>query len=296
VLDRPLTGNALEDAGAVLAAFRSGSTFTSVDAIAAPAVFDFHAIRDNAEIRMGQTAAPGRATFVASTPAPAGARTVLLRNGQEIASAEGGALRVDAESAQGSYRVEVRLPGAPGNPPIPWILGNPIYFLNAPPVPEPGPVVQSTLLELPVSWHVEKDRWSSGSVVASVEEVAFYYRLRGPGRGSQFVAAAADLQGRAIAGSAITFTGQAVRPARVSIQLRYRRGGGLRWGRSAYLDATPREVVIPVRELLPADRQTGPAPPLDGAMSLLFVIDLTNAPPGAANTIRLSRVGFAAAP
>jgi hypothetical protein len=293
VLNGPLTGSPDVDAAAVLAAIRSGRMFTAVDALAGPAFLEFHATRGTTITSMGDIVPPGPASLDVSATVPAGARIVLLRNGEEVSAVDGGALHKEIPSAQGAYRVEVRLPGAPGNPPIPWLLSNPIYFQELA-VPAPvGKRVESILLEPPVSWHVEKDRGSTGSVVASVPEVAVYYRLRGPSRGSQFVAAVADLQGRAQATGAITFTAQAVRPTRISVQLRYGGGGGQRWGRSVYLDPTPRDIVVPVNELLPADRQTGPPPPATTATSLLFVADLTNAMPGSANTIRISRAGFA---
>ncbi len=60
---------------------------------------------------------------------PPGARTVLFRDGREIKSADGGVLELDEARAQGAYRVEVQLPGAPGTPPVPWLVSNPIYFL-----------------------------------------------------------------------------------------------------------------------------------------------------------------------
>jgi hypothetical protein len=296
VLHDPLSGAAKADAAAVLEAIRSGRMFTAVDAIAGPGVIDFHALRGNTAVRMGDGLPPGPASLVFSAAAPSGARTVLLQNGREVAAASGGAVRMDSPAAQGAYRVEVRLPGAPGHPPIPWILTNPIYFLD--PAAPPADSARAHPLPLPreVAWHVEKDRFSSGSVVASPNDIAFYYRLRGPGRGSQFAAAVADLQRRAPAGGAIVFSATAVRPTRVSIQLRYARGGGERWARSIYLDSTPRDINVALSEMLPADRQTGPPPPASAALALLFVVDLTNALPGAANTIRISRVGFAPAP
>ena len=133
-----------------------------------------------------------------------------------------------------------------------------------------------------------------GRSITSPEEVAFFYRLRGPGRSSQFAAAVAELQGRATETGAVTFTAAAVRPARVSVQLRY--GGGERWARSVYLDATPRDIVVPISAMRPADHQIGRQPAATTAVSLLFVVDLTNALPGSANTVRISRVGFAPAP
>jgi hypothetical protein len=62
------------------------------------------------------------------------------------------------------------------------------------------------------------------------------------------------------------------------------------------VDSTTREIVVPIERMRPADNQAGPPPPLTAAMSLLFVVDLTNALPGAANTIRIARVGFVPAP
>ncbi len=41
--------------------------------------------------------------------------------------------------------------------------------------------------------------------------------------------------------------------------------------------------------MAPADRQTGPAPDSASATAMLFVVDLTNALPGTANTIRIAR-------
>jgi hypothetical protein len=296
LLDRPLSGAPDPDAASVLAAIRAGRMFTAVDALAAPAVLDFRSTRDATMARMGDVVPPGPAALDVSTTAPAGARTVLLLNGKEVSAVDGGALHVEVPSARGAYRVEVQVPNAPGRPPIPWVVSNPIYFLEPQAQQAAAKSPEPVLLEPSIAWHVEKDRGSSGSVVASSSEVAFYYRLRGPGRGSQFVAAVADLQRRAPASAAITFRAQTVRPSRVSIQLRYNGGGGLRWRRSVYLDSTPRDIAVPISELLPADRQTGPAPPATTATSLLFVVDLTNALPGAANTIRISRVGFAPMP
>jgi hypothetical protein len=291
VLDKALEGNASADARALLAGIKAGHTFTAVDAIAAPAVLDFHASRGAVSIAMGDLALPGPASFTVAAAVPAGARTVLLRNGQTVAEADGGALRTDADPARGAYRIEVRLPGAPGNPPVPWLLSNPIYFLEPVAEPAPRPRVESVPLPAGSSWHVEKDRGTTGSVVPSAAEVAFFYHLRGPGRMSQFAAAVTDLPKGAGARDAITFTAASVRPARVSVQLRY--GGGERWARSVYLDSTPRDILLPVSSMLPADGQTGRAPAAASAAALLFVVDLTNALPGAANTIRISRVGFA---
>lgn len=291
VLDQPPTGRAAEDAAALLGAMREGRMFTAVDALAGPAVMDFQASRGDATTGMGGVLGPGPALLVVKGSVPPGGRIVILRNGADVAAADGGMLEMRAPAAEGAYRFEVRLPQAPGDPAVPWVLGNPIYFL-APSIAAPA-ARAATIVPMPrgVSWHVEKDRGSTGSVVHGAGDVSFFYKLRGPGRGSQYAAAVADLQGRVPAATEIGFSATSVRPARLSVQLRYRRGGGVRWKRSVYVDATPREIRVPVAAMIPADRQSGP-PPDAPAMSLLFVVDLTNALPGAANTIRISGVGF----
>jgi hypothetical protein len=289
VLEHALTGDASSDAAALLGAIRAGRMFTAVDALAAPAVLDFHATRGSVQAAMGESMPPGPVSFVVAASVPAGARTLLLRNGQEVAAAQGGALRMDTAAAFGAYRLEVHVPGAPGQPPVPWILSNPIYFLNEA-TPPPARTADEVPLGSEVGWHIEKDRGSTGSVVASPAEVAFYYRLRGPGRTSQFVAAVANLPGKWPAADGILLRATAARPARVSVQLRY--ASGVRWGRSVYLDSTPRDVLVPLREMRPADHQVGAPPPLPQAASLLVVVDLTNTSPGAANTIRLTRMRF----
>jgi hypothetical protein len=257
-------------------------------------VLDFRAVRagDGFESGMGSRQPPGPQTLVVNAAVPPGGRIVLLRNGAEVTSASGGALRLDATAADGAYRVEIQAPGAPGTPPVPWLLGNPIYF--QPPARPQAPPAPAAVEPLPrdVSWQVEKDRGSIGSIVQSPDEIAFYYRLRAGARASQFAALVAAIAGRSGPLDRIRFTGQAGRPVRISVQLRYAESGGIRWGRSVYLDATPRDVSIRLDEMLPADRQAGRTPPLPSATSLLFVADLTNARPGDANTIRISNAGF----
>ena len=53
MLDGPLTGDAAADARAVLGAIRKGSVFTAIDALAGPALLDFHVDADGTERRHG---------------------------------------------------------------------------------------------------------------------------------------------------------------------------------------------------------------------------------------------------
>jgi hypothetical protein len=139
---------------------------------------------------------------------------------------------------------------------------------------------------------VEKDPASSTTMTATGGQVTLDYTLRAGERASQFAALVANLQMRAPQFSRIRLTVSAPRPGRLSIQLRYPQGGGERWGKSVYVDSTPREVAVAIDDMLPADRQPGHAPDLTSAGALLFVVDLTNAHPGDSNSIHVSNVRF----
>ena len=60
--------------------------------------------------------------------AGSGAEIQLLKDGLVVAksSADGSLSLHAAQSGPAVYRVEVAWPGAPGSPPVPWIVGNPI--------------------------------------------------------------------------------------------------------------------------------------------------------------------------
>ncbi len=79
---------------------------------------------------------------------------------------------------------------------------------------------------------------------------------------------------------------------RVSVQLRFESAGGARWRHSVYLSPESRQVVVPLYRLLPADEPTA-RPPSELATSLLFVVDLTNAAPGAQGSFEISDLRLA---
>ena len=79
---------------------------------------------------------------------------------------------------------------------------------------------------------------------------------------------------------------------RVSVQLRFDNAGGARWVRSVYLSPESREVVVPVDHLLPAERPIT-RPPSESASTFLFVVDLTNASPGAQGRFEISDLRLA---
>ena len=276
ILDAPLSGDAADDGRRLLEAIRHGRVFTVIDAIATPGYLDLR----------------GRGVTVdAHVALPPLGDLVMITGGTEFHGvAKPSAVFTSEPSSNGAYRIEVRVPGSPGTPPIPWLLSNPVYFLQSAPAvaaPSRGDVV--ALGQLP--WHVEKDPRSVAMVAGGGQPyVSLQYVLAPGARTSQFAAAAGDLADHPQPFADLRFVGSAARPSRISVQLRYASRGGERWGSSVYLDPASREIVVPVARLRPLDRQEGPAPDAATATSLLFVADLTNAKPGDSNTFTIANL------
>ena len=300
VLGKPLTRDAATDARLLLDAIRRGAVFTAIDAVAAPARLEFHATRGSASAMMGQrlTAGDGPARFTVRAVVPAGARTILKRNGVAAVEKNGGDFDHET-TTPGTYRVEIEVPGAPGTPPIPWVVSNPIYWLppdaSGSPSPSATPARVHPLTQ--TSWRVESDPGSAGTISSDGAQVRLSFRLKDLPRGSQFVALVADLTDVPVDIDTIALRGRAERPVRISVQLRFSGDGEQRWTRSLYLDQTERDVYIPIAQLRHAvdgnARSSSTQPTINRATSLLFVIDLINAAPGAQGSLTLRDVALA---
>jgi hypothetical protein len=241
LLARPPSGDAASDARLVLDAIRAGHVYSVVDAIAGDVVLRLR---------------PGDGAFELASPLPAGARPALI-------------------SSEDRSRLEVLFDGAPGTPPIPWVVSNWSGRPTIPPVPALPESFSAQPFRRSSPWRVEKDPASSGQVSAAGEAATLHYVLA-EGRTSQYVAAAADLA-PSQPYRTLLFDAQAVRPMRVSVQLRF--PDGERWVKSVFLDPQDREVVVRVGEMVAA----GPPRPLPSvvtAESVLLVVDLVNSKPG----------------
>jgi hypothetical protein len=288
VLDHPLTGNAAEDARALFAAIRKGSVFTAIDALAGPAVLDFHVESGPQTVGMGGVmTGSAEATIVARAPQPRGAELLLLRDGREIARGRG-EIRHTVSGAHGAYRVEARMPGAPGTPPVPWLVSNPIYFGEGPAGSKGAEGAAAAVgakgtAIAPFPWRIEKDAGSDGLLRSGASEAALEYKLAEGPRNSQFVALATDLHGQTF--NQIDLSLAADRPMRVSVQVR--RASGERWGRSFYVDAAGSSIRVPIAHLKPMTAATGSVISGADVTSILLVVDLTNASPGRSGVLRV---------
>jgi hypothetical protein len=238
--------------------------FSVIDALAAPALLDFHAAPSGATV-----------TVAARAAVPPGARMVLIGPAGEIANGVGEVQKEVPAAQPAAYRVEVRLASAPGQPPVPWLVSNPIAvagFGGAPPIGL-APVLQGSG-QFP--WRIEKDPVSSAILRTPGQAAELEYHLADGPRASQFVAIASDLRTQTF--SAIDLVLGADRPARVGVQVRV--PDGRRWGRSYFVDPAGTPVHAALADLRGVGESAARVPPSESLTSVILVVDLTNAAPG----------------
>jgi hypothetical protein len=194
-------------------------------------------------------------------------------------------LTFDTKGEHGTYRVEVNLSNAPGDPPVPWIVSNPIYMRPSgwgalpPHADDFSPTTTLSIQGGP--WRVETDGGSTAQVSQNEPPkgpTEFTYHLADGSRSGQYAALVIGVGKALTERTHLVFRAHAQRPMRISVQARYP-GSGARWQSSVFLDAQARDVVIPFSELS-AVGTTGAFDPSQSD-TVLFVVDLTNANPGA---------------
>ena len=315
-LDRPLIGQALTDAAAILSSLREGRVYTAVDAIARPARFSWTGRTTGGQlIQMGEwTSGNDSVDLMAQVAGVEDATFTLWRNGDPVLAGEPGptlAYRTPVVPEEWTaYRVEVFLPDAPGDPPVPWIVSNPIYVGGAPaeaagdstllsatsaepgnrPEPAAVPVASGQERGLSSEWQVEQ-RDAEVSLVsgglrpeteAAGEEVRMTFEL-----GSDVETYAAVVQaleaGELVGTTAVWFEAEASQPMRLSLQLRRADpagGEGDRWRRSFYVGTERRAVTVPFDQLVRVTPDLDVQPDLAAIDSLLIVVDTVNTLPG----------------
>jgi len=266
ILDRAPSGNAAADARSVFDAIRKGRVFSVIDALAAPALLDFHAAPSGATV-----------TLAARAPMPPGGQLVLIGPAGELARGSGEVRSEVPADHPAAYRVEGRVASAPGQPPVPWLVSNPLYVGSLggeAPHPSAQPAAATGTGQFP--WRIEKDPSSTAILWTSGTSADLEYHLAGGARSSQFVALASDLRAQPF--SAIDLGVGADRPSRIGVQVRT--ADGRRWGKSFYVDPAGTSIHASLARLRPIGTETADAPAPESVTSILVVIDLTNAAPG----------------
>jgi hypothetical protein len=299
-----LGGDASADARAIVDAIRAGHVYSSIDGLAAPAALSFTAVSGNTQAHAGDVVpAAGEIELRVETNAPADARIVLLKDGESVTSAGGTSLAHRVSGARAVYRTEVHLPGAPGDPPVPWIVSNPLYvgFGSDPPLPVRPPATgfASQYDGGPAAGFVIATSPRSAAAIDVVgaadggTQLSVRWALGGTLSESPYAAVVMPA-GPALSGyDRLTFTARADRPMRISVQLRVATpGDGERWHRSVYLDDTAREVTVFFDGMTPRGVTSQRRPPLSDVRDVLFVIDTVNTKPGTSGVLWIDEVKY----
>jgi len=235
--------------------------------------------------------------------APADATITLLRDGTPVATERGGRLDHDAPEQPAVYRVEIGLPNAPGTPPVPWMVGNPVYVGRGAghPINSPHPAPRSSMTlygDGPArGWRIEKANASDATmdVIGALPgtQLLMRFAISGTAAASPYVAFVMPATGTITMYERLVFNARADRPMRLSVQLRAAGGEGERWRRSVYLDSTPRTVDVAFDDFRSVSSPNSSAPDLAKVDSILFVIDTTNTKAGSNGQIQVDDIRYA---
>ena len=298
-LDAPLSGQAEVDARRVVEAIRSGHVYGVIDALATPGSLTFTATSGARTARMGdRLAIDGDVLLHASANAPPATTLVMLRDGRRIQEVTDGRLEVNGGADPGAYRVEVYTRNAPGQPPVPWMVSNPIYaglestMTDTTPGAEPQSRMPARMSEVAAEFGSNDS--STVEVQATQSDPTMNWRFAlAPGTPvGQFAAVRVPVSDGLTASERVRFRVAASAPMRVWVQLRAPVGNTERWGRTFYADTDARVVDVALATFAPIGVTSSPLPPLDRVDSLLFVVDTLNTLPGRSGSITLSEVSF----
>jgi hypothetical protein len=295
-----LSGDAAADASLLLGAIRQGRIYSTIDGLAGPAAVSFFAVRGGSRWMAGDFVPPGGGDIELRVDGniPSAARVILMKNGAVAATASGQPFRKTVPAAEAVYRVEIQLPRAPGNPPIPWVVTNPIYVRaqDESAMPRGGATESSVQYgDGPATdWRIEVSERSKAALdvtrTTSGTELLLRWAVGGTKAESPYGAFVMPA-GPALGGyDRLMFTARADRPMRVSIQLRAENGE--RWRRSVYLDEQPRPLTAFFDDFRPVGVTSQRRLPLNAIRDVLFVVDTVNAKPGAAGQFWLDDVKY----
>jgi hypothetical protein len=301
--DVQLHGNARDDAAVVLNAIRAGHVYSSIDALATPARLTFSATSGSHQAVMGdRLALDGPVILRVQTNAPAGSTIRLVADGKPIVTATPPSFEHMAPAVAAVYRVEIDIANAPGEPPVPWIVSNPIY-VGTRAVPESSSQRTPSISETASvyangtasSWRIEKSVRSEGTIdsARSVDgqQLVLRYGLGGTLSESPYVAAAVAAGPNVTRFNRVMFTARANHPMRLTFEMRADGAGDLRWGRSVYLDEMARTVTIAFDDMSPMGTATG-KPVLADVRDLLFVVDTVHSKQGASGQVWLDDIKY----
>jgi hypothetical protein len=295
-----LTGDAATDASLVIGAIRSGRVYTAVDGMRRGGTLSFTATDGYTRVEAGGILPSWReVTLTVELDGPADARIQLFRDGIKSNESSTRMTQETLIGSPGAYRVEVSLPGAPGQPPIPWLLSNPIYVGERakPSSAAVLPPASSFTLQYAdgpaTGWTAQTNPTSKAAldVVPTVggTQLAFRYAVGGSMSDSPYAALVLRPATSLAEYDRLVFNARADRPLRVSVQ--FREPSGERWHRTVFIDKEPRDITIAFNDLRSIDASR-PLPVLADVDSIMFVFDTVNTALGGSGRIWLDEVKY----
>lgn len=304
--DHPLSGNAADDARAILDAIRAGHLYVAVEGWASPPAFEFSGSRGNLRVHPGERLDPGSPIALrVRSNAPGGFATRVWRNDAILTERNEPRFDVEIDGGAAVYTVEVRRPNSDGMPA--WISSNPIYVrADAPSWPqsarEPDPIDMAggTLFDGTTNgWSYESDTSSLAVVdvapLVTGARVRLRYGLSGGASVGQYAAAAVGTPQGVEQAEAVAFSVRGEGPMRISVQVRAETPGATpeRWQKSVYVDATEQTRVVRFAEMKPVGTTQSAQPPKAAVRAIMFVVDTTHAKAGASGRLWLGNVRLA---
>lgn len=296
-VDRPVSGDAVQDAAALVAAIRRGHLYTAIDGVASPPSFEFTAANGRETAGEGDTIAAGPVTLRVISNSPPAFSTEIWEGNRLFASVTGQPDFSRTTERPGVYRVEIKAPSPDG--PIPWVASNPIYVgvshPTEPPRHKPPASFVRALFDGRTSsrWWTEADPASAAALdvsrTASGEELRFRYSLAGGAATNQYVAVAVNTPIDA-SYDRVTFTARSDQPLRLAVQLRVPGHNGDRWQQSVFVDQSDREHSVDVADMLPIGEPRTARADLTAVRDIMFVIDTTHAKAGESGWLWLKSV------
>jgi hypothetical protein len=299
----PLTGDPVRDAENVLTHLRLGRVYSVIDGLAAPGAFEFSANSGDRRTDLGgYLDIRGEVVLHARAAAPAGSRMEILRNGQVFFDTREVEAHLGVAAEPAVYRVEIHTPGGGGQPPVPWLISNPIYVgmrdrHQAAARPASTPATRRNAIATE-AWGAEASAGSLSvlqppTTTDGIATTEWQYRLAGGTPAGQYAAVRFPVNG--LAGhDQLQLRARASGPMRVWVQLRASTvGGGERWGRSFYLDQDYRAIEVGFDDMEPLGRTSTARPPLDKVDVILLVADTVNSLPGASGAVQLAEIWLA---
>jgi hypothetical protein len=304
LLDAPLSGDAARDAADILTRVRWGRAYTVIDGVATPGGFEFSATSGGRSAAIGDDLdIAGEVMLHARMAAPVGSRMAILRNGVVLFDTKDAESHVGVVAEPAVYRVEIYTPDTAGEPPIPWLVSNPIYVgmrdarQRAARAPASPPADSRTAVATE-AWAPEASAGSGSDLLPrsapeGLPTIVWEYHIAGGSVDGQYAAVRFPLSG--LRGpDRLQLRARADRPMRLWIQVRASTmGQGERWGHSIYLDETFRTVEVFLEAFEPLGATSSPTPPLDAVDALLLVVDTLNSRPGAAGQVHIAELWLA---